>query len=122
MNRDLTFENVVSVIRDFQGISEKKLINASTFLEDGLCITGDDGADLLEEIEKQFLVSFAGKDGSVRDIFDLEENQYLFHSEGINILGWLLSLFGREYENVKPITVGQLYETTVKAKQRGNNG
>ncbi len=122
MNRNLTLDNLIAVIREKQGISEKKLITGYTALESDLGITGDDGIELLEEIEKQFSLSFAGEDGTIRAVFDLEKNEYLFHSEGFNPFASLLLLFGIDSEKVKPVTVGQLYEAAVKAKSRSNSG
>ncbi|VAX36333.1 hypothetical protein MNBD_UNCLBAC01-2047 [hydrothermal vent metagenome] len=107
--------NLIAVIRQHQGISEKKQISEYTLLEKNLGITGDDGEELLEEIEKQFLVSFIGKDGTLRDSFELDKNQYIFHSEGFNLFEYFLSLFGKESEKVESITVGQLYEAVLRA-------
>jgi hypothetical protein len=122
MNRSLTLDNLIEVIRESQGISQKKLITEHTALEHDLGITGDDSSELLEEIEKHFSLSFIGEDGTIRDVFGLEDHQYLFHSEGFNPFGWLLSIFGKHTSKVKPITVGQLYEAAVKAKRRANRG
>jgi len=100
MSRDLTLENLIAVIRDSQGIPEEEIIEEHTFLEDDLGITGDDGEELLSEIERVFSVDFSDKDGSIREILDLEEDQYIFHGEGWNPFSWFLSLFGKHIENV----------------------
>jgi len=117
VNTELTFENFVSFIRVVQGFKKSDIINENSLLENDLGITGDDGSELLEEIQKYFSLSFVGKDGTIREIFGLEENQYLFHSEGINMFGWLFTLIGKSKENIKPITVGQLYNASLRAKQ-----
>jgi hypothetical protein len=122
MNRTLTLDDLIAVIGESQGISQKKLITEHTALEHDLGITGDDGIELLEDIEKQFSLSFACQDGTIRDVFGLKDGQYLFHSEGGTPFDLLLSLFGVDTEKVKPITVGQLYEAAVKAKNRANGG
>lgn len=116
MDRPLTFENLVALIRSDQRISVSKSITEHTELERDLGITGDDGAELLIEIEKQFSLSFAGKDGTIKEVFGLGENQYLFHSEAFFPFTWLLSIFGKKEAYVKPLTVGQLYEAAKKAK------
>lgn len=122
MTKELTLENLISLIKKFHGISDKKLINENTLIEDELGITGDDGCELLEEIETQFKLSFTGKDGSFRALFELEENQYLFHSEGFNPMGIFPCIFGRKTENVKPISVGELYSGALMAKSGNANG
>jgi hypothetical protein len=116
MNLILTFENLVAVIRECTGIPKKVPIAENSRLEEDLGITGDDGDDLLLEIQKRFSLSFVGEDGTIREIFGLEHNQYLFHGEGSYPFEWLISLFSKHTENVKTITVGQLYEAAVKAK------
>jgi hypothetical protein len=119
---NLTLENLISLIREFHRIPNKTEISENTLLEDGLGITGDDGCELLEEIEKTFSLSFTGKDGSLREAFDLEENQFLFHGEGIDLFGIFSFIFGRKPENVKPITVGDLLTASLKVKNKVANG
>ena len=122
MTKELTIENLVALIRTTQGLSKKKVINETTLLENDLGITGDDGRELLEEIENQFNLSFAGKDGSLKDVFDLENDQYLFHSEGVDLFGIFSFLLGKKPENVKPISVGELFNAASKAKRKLENG
>ncbi|MDR0782087.1 MAG: DUF1493 family protein [Pseudomonadales bacterium] len=114
MNHPLTLDNLIALIREHQGISPKTKIGANSFIEKDLGITGDDGCELLQVIEKEFGVSFTGQDGSIREAFDLESNQYLFNSEGLNIFWLIARLFGRDSENVKQITVGELYRAVCK--------
>lgn len=118
----LNLENLIALIREFHCIPDKTEISETTLLENDLGITGDDGCDLLEEIEKTYKLSFTGKDGSLREFFDLEENQFLFHSEGLDLFGIFSFIFGREPENVKPITVGDLLAGSLKAKNKDTNG
>lgn len=121
MKKELTLKNLIALIRELHRISDKKAINESTLIEEELGITGDDGCELLEEIESNFDLSFSGKDSSLREFFDLEDNQYLFHSEGFSLTGIFQFILGGKSENVKRITVGDLYSGATKAKQRGTN-
>lgn len=116
MKKELTLENLICLIREFHGIPSKTVITENTLIENDLGITGDDGDDLLEEIEKTFDLSFIGQDGTLREFFDLNENEYLFHSEGFDILGIFRSLFGKNKETVKPFNVGELYRGACRAK------
>jgi acyl carrier protein len=118
MSLEVTLENLISIIRECQGFSEKDRITEASLLEKDLGISGDDGSELLEAIEKQFDISFAGSDGSLRDAFGLSEGQYLFHSEGMNLFWLIASLFGRGSENVKSITVGELYLAARHAQEK----
>jgi hypothetical protein len=114
---ELTLENLIAVIRDCQGFSVKDRITEQSNLENDLGITGDDGSELLEEIEKYFSISFRGTDGTIRTIFGLAPNEYLFHSEcGINLFSLISSLWRKDIEKVKSITVGQLYDAAQRAK------
>jgi hypothetical protein len=113
---ELTIENLIEVIRDCQGFSDKDQITENSDLEKDLGITGDDGSELLEEIEKQFSISFLGADGTIREIFGLAQNEFLFHSEcGVNLFGLIASLWRKENAVVKSITVGQLYQAAQRA-------
>lgn len=97
------------IIRENQGISSSVLINEKTFLEKDLGITGDDGCDLLAEIENRLNLSFSGKNGSLQRSFELSAGQHLFGSEGFNPFALLFR------EKVKPVTVGDLYIALIKA-------
>lgn len=118
MDHPLTFENLVALIRSDQRISVNKSITEHTELERDLGITGDDGEELLIEIEKQFSLSCAGKDGTINEVFRLGENQYLFHSEGFFAFTWLRSIFGKKKAYIKTLTVGQLFEAAKNAKAK----
>lgn len=120
MNPVATLDDLISLIRKHQGISPKKEITENTLVEDDLGITGDDGCELLEAIEKKFDISFAGPNSSLRDAFGLSEGQFLFHSEGMCLFWLIASLVGRDPENVKAITVGDLFRAMSKASQRGH--
>jgi hypothetical protein len=90
-------------------------------LEKNLGITGDDGCALLLAVEEKFGISLTGADGSIHKGFDLEEGQYLFHSEGFNPCWLIARLFGRDPENVKAITVGDLYHAVCKASRTASD-
>lgn len=102
-----TFDDVVRAIRASQSIPGHVMITGATLLEDELGITGDDGCDLLADLERSFAISFAGSDGSLREAFGLDQDQFLFHGEGWNPL----ALFRKE--NVKALTAGQLHQVIV---------
>ena len=83
MNNDLN--TVIKLIRDFHGISKSISIDADTKLEKELGITGDDGVELIEFIQDEMKLSFVGADGSLREAFDLDEDEYLFNGEGFSL-------------------------------------
>jgi len=100
MKQKPTLDDLISLIRTHQCISEQITINGSTLLEKDLGITGDDGSELLEEIENKYDISFSGENGTIQGAFELEEDEYLFHSEGegLDIIGSVLSCFGKSTE------------------------
>ena len=116
MKPEPDINGLIAFIRKHQGISQNKLISETSLLEKDLGITGDDGCELLEAIEKEFSLSFLGSDGSLREVFGLSDGQYLFHSEGVGLFSAIASLFGRDVENVKAISVGDLYSAISKAR------
>lgn len=105
--RELSFENFVDFINDNFIFSDKVSITKDTLVEKDLGITGDDGDEFLLAIQDEFGIDFRDEKGSIRKAFDLKENEYLFHSEGLN-------LFPFNKENIKPLTIGQLYDVVVK--------
>lgn len=116
MNSEITLDRLIEFIRNHQRISKEIVIDQNSFLEKDLGITGDDGEEFLEAIERGFVVSFAGSNGTIREAFGLEKDEYLFHSEGIWFFRFIASFFGRDVENVKPLTVGELYRIVLSAK------
>lgn len=108
---EVSLENLINVIRENQGLSGRDNITKTSLLEQDLGITGDDGTELLETIENTFDISFVGKDGSIREAFGLSQEQFLFHRDGMGLLG-----LGSE--NVKPITVEQLYLAMLGAQTK----
>ncbi len=108
---NINIDELIDFIREHQGISEKQIIEETTQLENGLGITGDDGCELLEAIEKKFGISFVGSDGTLREAFNLKDDEYLFHSENFHFYNFFN--FNRDTEKVNLITVRQLYEAIV---------
>lgn len=110
--RDFSFENFVDFTIDSFCLQSDESITRDTLVEKDLGITGDDGDEFLLAIQDEFGIDFRDEKGSIRKAFDLKENEYLFHSEGLN-------LFPFNKENVKPLTIGQLYDVVVKlAKEK----
>lgn len=104
--RDMSFENFIYFMSEFCFVDVEK-ITRDSLVEDDLGVTGDDGDELLIAIENEFGIRFADENGSIRKAFDLKEDEYLFHSEGMH-------LFFRKKENVFPMTVGQFYDVVIK--------
>ncbi len=121
MDEDASFDKLIEIIRECQGFSAQYEISADMLLERDLGITGDDGCELLEAIEQTFGMSFLGTDGTLKETFKLAEGEYLFHSEGFSLFGFIATLLGKDTEKVKPLTVGQLYEAVLASKLRNND-
>lgn len=117
---DPRLEDVIAFVREFSGW-HSKAIDESTLLENDLHITGDDGVELLEEAEAVFAVSFATQEDDFRALFSLQDNEYLFTSEGLDLLGigyfcrWLR---GIPHPVVRDLSVGQLHRVLVKLRGR----
>lgn len=111
-------------MREFSGCT-RKAIDESTLLEEDLGICGDDGVELLEEAEKFFAVRFATDEEDFRSLFSLKENEYLFTSEGLDLLGicyFFRWLRGEPEPVVRDLSIGQLHQVLVKvrSKQEGS--
>ncbi|MGY3113666.1 hypothetical protein ACVWYV_001897 [Pantoea eucalypti] len=114
---ELTLADVIAFIREFAGC-KRETINENTWLDKDLGITGDDGVELLEEAEKIFGVSFSAEEDGLRGAFSLKENEYLFHSEGIDFLGIAYlcrRLRGIPAPVIRDLSVGQLHSVLVEA-------
>ncbi|MDO6388474.1 DUF1493 family protein [Uliginosibacterium sp. 31-12] len=117
MTSTVTVAEVIACIRESQGIKETKSITSDTLLERDLGITGDDGSELLEELQKHFGISFAGEDGTLREAFGLKKDEYLFHSEGFSLFLMMANRFGFSLEKVKPLSVGQLHRVILERRE-----
>lgn len=82
--RDLSFENFVDFLNDNYNSSDKLSITRETLVEKDLGITGDDGDEFLLAIQDEFGICFGDEKGSIRKAFNMKDNEYLFHSEGLN--------------------------------------
>jgi hypothetical protein len=116
VNSEITVEHLIEFIRHHQRIAKEMVIDQYTLLEKDLGITGDDGGELLDVIEKEFAVSFVGSDSTIRKAFGLEKSEYLFHNEGVGFFEFIASFLGRGLEKVKPLTVGELYKVVLSAQ------
>ncbi|WP_380179997.1 hypothetical protein [Kalamiella sp. sgz302252] len=119
---DPTPEEVIAFVREFSGWRKKK-IDENTLLEDDLHITGDDGVELLEEAEKVFGISFETEEESFRSLFSLQDNEYLFNSEGFDFfcIGYFYRrLKGIPHPVVRDLSVGKLHEVLIKLRGKEN--
>lgn len=93
-------------------------VHEQTRLEADLGITGDDGVEIIEAAEKTFRVDFCSTDQSFSTLFSLKENEYLFNSEGLDLLG-ICRLFdwirGIPRPVIRDLSVGQLHRALVEA-------
>jgi hypothetical protein len=124
MAASLTFDEFARFIREYRAVPAHKEIALETQFERDLGLTGDDGDDLLLATEKQFGVALASDETGVRKTFNLEPNEYLFHSEGLELFPIEMTmLFGATAHSVREFMVGELYEAVRKAKaERSKSG
>ena len=99
-----TIAEVITFIRETCGISERTHIGPDSQIERDLGITGDDGDLLLLDAESAFGFSFESAPCSVEEAFELEDGEYLFHSE-CSLISFSWFFFRRSSQKVKPITV-----------------
>jgi hypothetical protein len=108
----IQFDEVAQFLRNFIGYPEKKVISKLTRLEDDLGITGDDGDELFLRAEDHFGIKF----NNLKQIFNLSKNEYLFHSEGFDIIELILSFLGHKNYSVRNLTAGEFYNAILKLK------
>ena len=117
MAASLTFDEFARFIRQYWAVPARKGITPETRFERDLGLTGDDGDDLLLATEKQFGVALCSDETGVRETFNLEPSEFLFHSEGLELFPFeMTSLFGTAAHFVREFTVGELYEAVRKTK------
>ena len=112
--------DVIAFVREFSGCKREN-IDENTCLEKDLGITGDDGVELLEEAEKVFGVSFFAEEDDFRKAFSLQENEYLFHSEGFDFFGIVYicrRIRGIPTPVIRDLSVGQLHSVLVEARNK----
>ena len=86
----LSFESFADFVRAQLRLSGNRAIDETTIFESGLGVTGDDGSELLEAVQRKYGVVFTL--GSFR----LRKGEYLFHPEGYGLLTNLLYLFKKK--------------------------
>ncbi|MGD0730319.1 MAG: DUF1493 family protein [Terracidiphilus sp.] len=105
-----SFEEIAEFVREWSQIPQDERIAPDTLLERDLGITGDDGSELLEAVEKRFEVAFSKK------TFGLGPNEFLFNGEGIAPFQDLVLMLRRKpLPEVRSFTAGELYEAVRKA-------
>ena len=115
---DPSLHDVSHFVRSWTGIGSETSIDADTLLEADLGVTGHDGDELLKAAEKVFGVSLSNPDDGYRTTFSLSANEYLFSSEGLDLLGIgalvrrLLRIPGHA---VRDLTVGQLHAVIARS-------
>jgi hypothetical protein len=120
-----SFEEFAGFIREWGRIAKRKQIAAETLFEDDLGITGDDGCELLEEIEGHFGVCLSSPEHGYRQTFGLAANEFLFHSEGFGpSRSDIVSLFKPSSPPalVRALTVGELFQAVKNAPPRQKAG
>lgn len=108
--KDLSFDSFTRFIIRERLLDDDYIATKDTLVEDDLGITGDDGAELLEALEKEYQIEFEDGTGSLRKAFGMREDEYLFHSEGFCIFDFWRN---RKKENVIKLTLGKLYDVVV---------
>lgn len=120
---ELTFNEFADFIRDFWRVSPHKQIEPDTQFERELGLTGDDGGDLLGAAEKRFGVKLVSEEDGIRKTFNLGPNEYLFHSEGWELLpAEFTTLFGSGEPTVRKFKVGELYEAVRNVQMLERSG
>ncbi|MDR7070956.1 hypothetical protein J2X02_003830 [Pseudoxanthomonas japonensis] len=102
-----SFSDVAEFVRDFAGFGHGKAITAQTRLDADLGIAGLDGDDLLKQAAEHFNAKLAGSDGYI-STFNLAPNEYLFGSEGLDLLG--IGALVRPRPLVRDLTAGELHD------------
>jgi hypothetical protein len=108
--------DVANFVRAWTGMSNKFVVRSETRLEADLGVTGDEGEELLKAVAKAFSVALANPDDGYRTTFSLSPNEYLFSSEGFDMLGIgsLIGHGGTPNHFVRDLTVGQLHTAIVR--------
>ncbi|MCS3424689.1 hypothetical protein M2403_003312 [Rahnella sp. BIGb0603] len=111
--------DVIDFIREETGC-RNDFIDENTRIEHDLGVSGDDGEYFLEAAQKFFGVSLDTEELSFRSLFGLQDNEYLFHSEGLDLLGinclidWLR---GIKPPVIVDLTVGQFHQALIRVSE-----
>jgi len=103
----------VEFLREWRRLPRSREIAPGTELEADLGITGDDGRDLLVATERRFNVTMSSYENGYREAFNLNPNEFLFHSEGIG--PDLSALLGGPSPVARTLTAGDLYDAVTRA-------
>ena len=118
-----SLEEVIGFVRDHT--RTRRSLTAETRLEADLDVTGDDGTDLLEAVEAHFGLAISDAKTGVRSTFGLGPNEYLFGSEGFDLIG-IGALFrwfrGEPRPSVRDLTIGELHEALASAPPLASGG
>ena len=122
----ISFEEFKQLMREIVDLDANYPLTTETYFEKDLGVTGDDGYELLVDIENSLEIEFLTAGDNCQEIFGLEPGQYLFHSEGINLTGLFETLFRflsnepytiEKYSEVQDLTVGKLYEVVTRIQR-----
>ena len=117
-----SFDEVAALVRAFTAVGSRRAITRETWLEADLGVTGLDGAELLEQAEQEFGVELVPEGSSLREMFGLGPNEYLFGPEGSDPLGVVSLLRWTQGKPplvvVRDLKVGELYELVCPARRR----
>jgi hypothetical protein len=118
MPHEPTVVEVADFVRRFAGISPNRPIGSDTRIDADLGITGMEGPELLQAAEEHFDVVLATEENGVRDTFRLGPNEYLFGSEGLDLLGItaiIRLLKGEPRPVVRDLTIEELRQAISRA-------
>lgn len=126
-----SFVELADFVRERCVLGSDKVITPETLFEKDLGVTGDDGPDLLEAVEKRFNVCLDSDEVPFQELFNVGPNELLFGWEGWGFTTApdpeIITIFGPhpscpgEY-TVKPFTVGELHEAmrrVIEGKSKG---
>lgn len=122
MSQSPTFQDVEAFVRHFAGLRQKHMVEPQTRLEADLGIAGDDSDELLLEASRHFGVQLAHPIDGYRTTFGLAHDEYLFHAEGVDLLGigtisrWICK---EPRPRVRDLTVGELHDAILRSGPTG---
>ena len=117
MRQAPTIQDIELFVRDFAGLRTGREITPQSRLDADLGITGDDGDDLLRAAAEHFGAKLAHPVHGYRETFSLGENEYLFHAEGLDLIGvsgllrWVLK---QPLPKVRDLTLAELHDAILR--------
>jgi hypothetical protein len=104
------FEEFAELIRQHQGFRQDKRIVPEMQFERDLGITGDDGSEIVDVVAERYGIELTA------EFFGLVPNEFLFHSEGFDLVpAFVRSLLRKPEPEVRSFTVGELFEAVQRA-------